>query len=300
MREIKEVLGLSLEEALREAIEIRKSNFRGMSQIHLVNGYLLGKRCAGDCKFCGWNCNVGSTEERLKLNSKTLKAVINAACREGINKIEIINNTVWITRKLMDELKSFSWACKECSVGVSIGLCKEEKRFQMLKDLGFSWYVNDIETSFSIYPSVVTTHEWRQKLVAMELCKKVGLSLHSGFILGLGEGERDLEEIYSVFKQFKVEAIVINFYSYVNGVYLKSISMSAEETLRRLAQLRIIFPNTSIVLGGGRTRWLGEEFIAEAFSVVDTIYARSFLNHSNPYWLREGEILSLLNKEGLI
>lgn len=126
----------------------------------------------------------------------------------------------------------------------------------------------------------------------MQRCKEVGLSLYSGFILGLGEEVADLEEIVGVLKHFEVDGIVVNFYSYVSGVSFEAFQLTPSEVFRRLAQLRILFLNTSIILGEGKKRWLNEDFFRNVIAVVDTIYVGCFLNHSDPFWLREGEILA--------
>ena len=126
----------------------------------------------------------------------------------------------------------------------------------------------------------------------MQLCREVNLSLHSGFIMGFGETDDDLAVIFKTLQDYQVEGIVVNFYTHVNGTPCLSRAMTPENVLRRLAQLRIVFPSTSLILGGGRRQWLEETCLKETFQIVDTLYARSFLNHPNPYWLRESEILT--------
>ena len=293
MKEIKEILNLPLGNALQKAKEIRTKNFKGMKRIQLVNGYLLGPRCGADCKFCGWNRNIEPAEERKKLNKQMLRGEIGISQRIN-STIEIINNTIKITHGLMRELEKLAWGCDKRPMGLSIGLCDNVEYFQALKDMGWQYYVNDLETSPRIFPSIVSTHYWKDKLISMQRCREAGLRLRSGFILGFGENNEDLATIFKTLKDFQVEGIVINFFMQAHGVYLKSKSLTPEGVLRRLAQLRIIFPRTQLILGGGRRRWLGEDLVKEAFLIVDTIYVRRFLNHINPYWLKEGEIITNL------
>lgn len=110
--------------------------------------------------------------------------------------------------------------------------------------------------------------------------------------MGFGETDDDLAVIFKTLQDYQVEGIVVNFYTHVNGIQRSSCAMTPENVLRRLAQLRIVFPSTSLILGGGRRQWLEETCLKETFQIVDTLYARSFLNHPNPYWLRESEILT--------
>jgi len=289
MEEIREILSMSLAEAVEQAKRIRQENFNGMRRLHLVNGYLLGPSCRADCIFCGWNRNISPCELRPKLDNLTLRSILDAA--QGAS-IELINNTIRINMKLLRELETFSWACLEAKVGVSIGLGRDRKYFEALRSMGYSYYVNDLETSPRIFPSLVTTHRWEEKLTSMRLCREAGLSLHSGFIMGFGETDEDLAVIFKTLKEHQVEGVVVNFYTHVNGTPREFCLMTPEDVLRRLAQLRIAFPSTSLILGGGRSRWLGEAYLKEAFQIVDTLYARSFLNHQTPYWLRESEILA--------
>jgi len=286
----REILEMPSDIALKLAIQIRKSNFLGMRQIRVVSGYLLSSKCSADCKFCGWNRAVVPCEDRPKLNASILNIEL-AEIGDQSQGLEIINNTQRIDGRLLEELQKLSFSCQKARVGLNIGLPRDSDDFLFLRDFGFAYYVNDLETAPRIFGKMVKSHDWAEKLVAMDLCKKAGLSLHSGFILGLGEENPDLEIVFQKLKQFQVDGIVINFFTPVHGVDLPAGLISPLEVLRRLAQLRIAFPNTPLVLGGGRKSYLGEGLIRIAFQIVDTIYTRSFLNHGNPYWLREGEIL---------
>lgn len=295
MKEILEILNLPVEEAVPMAKIIRKKNFEKMRLLSLVNGYLLRPRCGADCVFCGWNRNVIPSEPRPKLNNTTLQQVIHAAQEETHQQtpwVELINNTIRINKELLRGLEELSWACRESRVGVSIGLSNDRRHFEALKMMGYVYYVNDLETSPRIFPSLVTTHQWEEKLASMQHCKEADLSLHSGFIMGFGETDEDLAVIFKTLRDYQVEGIVVNFYTHVNGTPRTFCPMTPKDVLKRLAQLRIAFPSTSLILGGGRRRWLGEIFLKEAFQIVDTLYTRSFLNHPNPYWLRESRILT--------
>lgn len=290
MTGFREILAMPLDESLSVAQQIRSSNFYGMRQIRVVSGYLLGSRCSADCKFCGWSKSIEPCEDRPKLDEFTLQTEL-AEIKDQKQSLEIINNTQKISTRLLSELQSLSFACSHCKVGLNIGLSRELRHFQALKEMGFAYYVNDLETAPRIFGRMVTSHDWAEKLESMDLCRKADLSLHSGFIFGLGETDADLEIVFQKLKQFQVDGIVINFFTPIHGVDLPVDLISPMEVLRRLAQLRIAFPNTSLVLGGGRKSYLGEGLIRVAFEIVDTIYTRSFLNHGNPYWLKEGEIL---------
>lgn len=296
MKEMFEILSLPLAEAVQMAKMARQNNFSGMRLVHLINGYLLGPRCGADCLFCNWNRNIVPCEPRPKLDNTILQQVIYGIQKEVHQQppsIEFINNTIRINSRLLEELERLSWVCHQCRVGVSIGLSNNRKHFESLKRMGFAYYVNDLETSPRIFPSLVTTHLWEEKLTSMQLCREAGLSLYSGFIMGFGETDEDLALIFKTLKDYQVEGIVVNFYIQINNIPGVFCPLTAEDILKRLAQLRIIFPSTPLILGGGRRQWLEEPLLLkEAFQIVDTLYTRSFLNHPNPYWLRESEILT--------
>lgn len=290
MKEILEILNLPIEEAMSMAMRIRQTNFPTEARkLSLVNGYLLGPVCGGDCRFCGWNRHIVPCEPRPKLDNATLQQVIRAAREETHQQtpwIELINNTIRINKLLLRELEDLSWACRESRVGVSIGLSNDRRHFEALKEMGYTYYVNDLETSPRIFPSFVTTHQWEEKLVSMQLCKEAGLSLHSGFIMGFEETDEDMVVVFKTLRDYQVEGIVVNFYTHVNGTPHTFCHMTPEDVLKRLAQLRIAFPSTSLILGGGRRRL---EVLKDALLIVDTIYTRSFLNHPDPYWLKEAQ-----------
>lgn len=294
---ISEVLALPLEEALPEAQRLRQDvHGKAMRRIQPVNGYLLNERCGGDCQFCGWNRSVdpaGDGQSRDKLTPERLREEVKNALSVGAG-LEIINNTVRMTSRLLAELERLSWVCDEIPTGLNIGLVHDPQQFQALKEMGYVYYVNDLETAPRIYQELVGTHQWGEKIVAMRKCLETGLDLHSGLILGLGEKDEDLAVLMKTFDQLKVSAVVVNFFSVVNGVSIPGMNykLSPQDCLRRLSQIRIMFPKAQLILGGGRRSWLGEDLIRESFLVVDSLYVRAFLNHSDPYWLRESEVIA--------
>ncbi len=296
MNDIRSILVLPARQAISEAMNLRRANFQECRKIHLVNGYFIKERCGGDCKFCGWNCNNEPQGERPRLTPQVLKAEVQEAQKQ-CQALEIINNTVWVSPRLVKNLYGLSWVTKEISTGLNIGLCHDPNHFRLFKSLGYSYYVNDLETSPRLYTKFVTTHRWEDKLTSMRLCCDAGLTLQSGFILGLGETDEDITVIFETLASHNVSSIVMNFYIPINGMPLSEHRLTPDKALLRLAQLRLAFPETSIILGGGRRQWFGEEMIAKAFGIADTIYVRRFLDHINPFWLRENDLLSSLDHE---
>lgn len=298
---ISEVLALPLEEALPEAQRLRRE-FHGniMHRIQPVNGYLLGPRCNGNCSYCGWNCHVDPASDKFpreKLTPARLASEVSYAISHATDRIEITNNTIGITRRLLDELRFLSWICGQIPTGLNIGLVRDVSQIQALAEMGYTYYVNDLETAPRIYQGLVSTHRWEEKLLSMRRCNDAGMELHSGFILGLGENDEDLAELVRRFDEFGVRAVVVNFFSPVNGVSLPADEhrLMPEDCLRRLSQIRIMFPEAQLVLGGGRRAWIGEDLIRESFMVVDSLYVRNFLNHgSGSYWLKESQVIAAM------
>ena len=297
---INDVLEAPLEEVLPEAQRVRQEvHGNVMRRVQLVNGYLRGPRCGGDCSYCGWNHNINpSTDEfpRVRLTNEMWESEIEHAHQDNVNHVELLNNTVRISDRLLDDLRQLSWACDEVPVGVNIGLANQAEQIEALQEMGYIYYVNDLETSPRIYRGLVGTHQWEEKLASMQRCGDAGIELHSGFILGLGEENADLAELVRRFDEFDVQAVVVNFLSPVNGVSLpfEEHRLTPEDCLRRLAQIRVMFPEAQLVLGGGRRSWLGEDLVRESFMVVDSLYVRQFLNHTNSYWLRESQVIATM------
>lgn len=295
-----EVLEAPLEEVLPEAQRLRQEiHGNVMRRVQLVNGYFRGARCGGDCEFCGWNQNVDPDTDkfpRTRLTEEMWEREVGHAREDEVDHIELLNNTVRITGRLLEDLEQISWACDEVPVGVNIGLADRTDQIEALREMGYVYYVNDLETAPRIYEGLVGTHRWEEKLASMRRCGDAGMDLHSGLILGLGEGDDDLFELMRRFDEFDVQAVVVNFFSPVNGVSLpfEEHRLTPEDCLRRLSQIRIMFPESQLVLGGGRRAWLGEDLIQESFMVVDSLYVRQFLNHSNSYWLRESQVIATM------
>ncbi|NIM06208.1 MAG: radical SAM protein, partial [Armatimonadetes bacterium] len=72
----------------------------------------------------------------------------------------------------------------------TLGLLDEEA-LRKLKDAGLHRYHHNLETSRRFFPEVCRSHTYDDKLKTIEAVKKVGLSLCSGGIFGLGEDWED-------------------------------------------------------------------------------------------------------------
>ncbi|MDR2643194.1 MAG: biotin synthase BioB [Planctomycetaceae bacterium] len=146
-----------------------------------------------------------------------------------------------------------------------------------LKSAGFVHYHHNLETSERFYPSICTTQRWRDRLATLNRVLELGWEVCSGGLFGLGETWEDRIQLAQTLKTLNVKSIPLNFYNAVAGTPLSSRELlGVEEGLRIIALFRIMLPEASIRICGGRPKIFagcGEElFQAGADSLMTGNY----------------------------
>ena len=135
---------------------------------------------------------------------------------------------------------------------VSLGLLREEQ-FRRLKEAGADRVHCNLESSERYFLQVCTTHTYEEKTAAIQAAKRVGLSVCSGGILGLGESVEDRIDMVLTARKLGVRSIPVNVLNPIPGTpYEKNPVLSGEEILRCTAVFRFLIPDGLIRLAGGR------------------------------------------------
>jgi biotin synthase len=134
-----------------------------------------------------------------------------------------------------------------------------ENELEFLKDSGLERYHNNSETSRRFYPEICSTHSYDEKMRTVEAVRKVGLSLCSGGIFGMGETWEDRVDMAFALKETGADSIPINFLNPIMGTRLEGRSkLPPLEALRTISLYRFILPDREIRVCGGRLQTLGE------------------------------------------
>ncbi len=244
-----------LEQLCQSADEIRKHFCENIFDIcTIING--KSGRCSEDCKYCAQSAHYPTKVEEYPLLSK--EEIVTWAKyndEKGVLRYSIVTSGKTLSDQEVEELcETVRQIRKETEIAVcaSLGLLKEEQ-FQKLKDAGVSRIHNNLETSKRNFKNICTTHTYEDKIKAIRSAKKVGLSVCSGGILGLGETIEDRIDLALSLRELGIRSVPVNVLNPILGTpYENQTPLTMEEVRRAVAVFRFLLPDASIRLAGGR------------------------------------------------
>ncbi|MEM9399591.1 MAG: biotin synthase BioB [Verrucomicrobiota bacterium] len=260
--------------------------------------------CSEDCSYCAQSARYKSQVVKEKLMRAdevlpiALEAKENGATRfcmgaawkgvkEGEQKFETVLETIEEVSKLGLE------------VCVTLGSLTE-KAAQRLKEAGLTAYNHNIDTSPEHYPNIVSTHTFEDRLNTIKHVQKAGISVCSGGILGLGEGEDDRLKMLQILANMdpQPESVPINCLMAMPGTPLEDEKqVDIFEVIRMIATTRIFIPAAKVRLSAGRSRMSREAQALAFFAGANAIfYGDKLLTAGNP---AEHEDMELLRSLGL-
>jgi len=154
----------------------------------------------------------------------------------------------------------------------------DEDELTALKESGLERYHHNIETSERFFPEICSSHTYKDKIKTIEKVKKVGLSLCSGGIFGLGEEWSDRVEMAITLRGLGADSIPINFLIPVKGTRLEGLDLLEPlEALKIISLFRYMLPEKEIRVCGGRAQTLGELNSFVFFSGADGLLIGNYL-----------------------
>ncbi|MBI2426944.1 MAG: radical SAM protein [Candidatus Kerfeldbacteria bacterium] len=247
-----------------------------------VSTYSTGPRCKGDCRFCGWNRNViPQPQERRELAPDILTERVNyAASVNGV--LECMDNAIAASPAVFERCEQVARACGAVRWGVNPGICKSRTFLVRFREMGAAFYANNIETSPRLFRSIITSHTQEAKLKSLARAREEGLPIATGVIVGMpGESDEDYDAMAEMLRALVPDVLRVNFFFPIAGLALaERFSLPpAEHVLRIVCFFRILFPETPLYLGAGRSIWL-RNMQREAEAFANGVYCEQrFLNH---------------------
>jgi len=213
-------------------------------------------RCGEDCKFCAQSAHYHTNAEEYPLLQKD-KILTEAKHNSdgGVLRFSLVTSGERLTDKEVDNICDSVKAIKKetrLSVCASLGLLSAEQ-FARLKTAGVERIHNNLETSRCFFPHVCTTHSYDDKISALEAAREAGMDLCSGGIIGLGETMEDRIDLALTVRKLGVKSVPVNVLNPISGTpFENNPKLSDEEIHRTVAIFRLILPDASIRLAGGR------------------------------------------------
>lgn len=248
---------LSLEDlcALAHALRLRYQGKR-VDMCSIMNA--RSGKCGEDCKWCSQSRFHHTDIEVYPLvdaESALREAVHNAS--KGVSRFSLVTSGRTLSPADTERICAiYRRIGSECPIKLcaSLGLLNREQLFQ-LKESGVTRYHCNLETAPSYFPQVCTTHTIEEKLQTIEWAREAGLEICSGGIIGMGESEEQRVEFALAIRRTGAVSIPVNILNPIPGTRLAGMPpLKDEEVIRAVAMIRILNPEASVRLAGGRSR----------------------------------------------
>ncbi len=233
--------------------------------------------CPEDCAYCAQSVRyqTGLTVQRLL----DVEEVVAAAQRAQANgSTRFCMGAAWReVRTNRDFDKVLEMIRRVRALGLEVcgtfGMLTTEQA-QALKEAGLTAYNHNLDTSADYYGQVITTRSYADRLETLRAARAAGLTLCTGGILGLGEGEEDRIDLLHTLCTMHPhpESVPINALVPIPGTPLaEQPPVSIWEMVRMIATARVLMPKSYIRLAAGRERFSDVEqalcFVAGANSI---------------------------------
>jgi len=252
-----DIMNAPLDELLEETGKVRSETFGNEIDLCAIVNIKSG-RCTMDCRFCAQSRHYAAAVESYPLvSAEELAAETHKLWNQNIRRIgwvssgrspseEEVNSIIEAASTLIAAANENQLCC------ASLGQL-DTPALSRLKEAGFCRYHHNLETSERFYPSVCTTQHWRDRRATVERVKKLGWSVCSGGLFGLGETWEDRWQLALTLKELEVDSVPINFLNPIAGTPLAGQTLlSPDEALRITALFRLMLPKATIRICGGR------------------------------------------------
>jgi biotin synthase len=218
--------------------------------------------CGEDCKFCAQSRHYTThVASHPLLSQRQLVQAGAQAKQRGALRFGIVTSGNRLTD---EEVEIIAAAVTQLVHDVGIGVCGSlgalaGEQLERLRRAGMSRYHHNIETSRRYYQTIVSTHDFQQRIDTLHAARAAGLETCSGGIIGMGETWQDRWDMAVTLRDLDVDAVPINILSPIPGTPFEHLSrISAADVVRTLALFRIVLPDKTIKLAAGREVTLGQ------------------------------------------
>jgi biotin synthase len=301
--EIAALFDLPLPDLLLKALKVREANWpEGRIQKSQLLSIKTGG-CPEDCGYCSQSAHFKTGLSASKLME--VEAVLAEARRAKANGADrFCMGAAWRSLKDRDLPKICEMISAVKAEGletcVTLGML-EEGQAEKLKSAGLDYYNHNLDTSREYYGRVTSTRTYEDRLETLDRCRKAGVSLCCGGILGMGESRADrvglIHELSKIMPHS--ESVTINHLMPVDGTPLgKSEPIGAVELARAIAVARIVMPASWVRLSAGRENMTEEgQALCMAAGANSIFVGARLLTTANPEASEDEKLLDTLGLE---
>ena len=263
--------------------------------------------CPEDCGYCPQAARYHTGLDTHKLMSvETVVEQARQAQSNGSSRLcmgaawrEVRDNRDF--DKVIEMVESVSEMGME--VCCTLGMLSENQALR-LKNAGLYAYNHNLDSSREFYKDIISTRQYDDRLKTIDNARRVGLTVCSGGIIGMGEAVEDRIGLLLSYMAMETppESIPINALVAVEGTPLEDQKPIEQwEMIRMVATSRIAFPESVIRLSAGRNKLSMEAQALCFLAGAGSIFAGDkLLTTPNPEFDEDAkmfEILGLTPKE---
>ena len=249
-----------LDDVCALADKTRKANLGDVVDTCSIMNAKSGK-CPENCKWCAQSahnptgCDVYPAVSPDEAYAHALRA------RElGIKRFSLVTSG----RALSDaDVQKMAEAFRKMSAIDGLYLCGSfgllgERHFKILFDAGMRRFHCNLETAPSFFAQLCTTHTIDDKIASIKAARKVGMSICSGGIIGMGESAAQRVELACELAELGADSIPVNILQPIKGTPLENQKpLKKDEILRTFAAFRLANPRAHIRFAAGRAEICG-------------------------------------------
>ncbi len=257
-----------------------RSRFRGdrIDLCAIINA--KSGACPEDCAYCTQSSRSSSDSAVFPLVRREMILEKAAEARSGgAKRFCVVTGGRKVAARELELIAGAVSAIR--AIGLlpcaTLGLLSEDE-ICYLRDAGLERYHHNIETSERFFPSICSTHTYRDKIRTIEAVKAAGISLCSGGIFGLGEEWADRVDMALALREIRPDSVPINFLIPIRGTRLGSRkTLKPLEALKIISLFRLMLPDREIRVCGGRTQTLKELHPFIFFAGADGLLTGNYL-----------------------
>lgn len=241
-----------------------------------INNILSGA-CDQDCSFCTQSVKYHADIDRYYF--KPIEQIIEEA--KKAKEVGALGYCLVTSGRGLDDkktefigkaAKSIKQQIKDIHLIACNGIASIDQ-LKHLKESGIDSYNHNLESSQNYYKKICSTHSWDERYQTCLNVKSVGLSLCSGGIFGMGEENKDRDDLIEAILSLEPDAVPINFYIPNISLPIKSSDLTKKEAINIIKQIKNGLNGQKIIMvAGGRELVFGENlkemFEAGANSMV--------------------------------
>ena len=215
--------------------------------------------CSENCKFCAQSAAYQTDAPRYGLvDLPPVLMAADEAKQNGVTALGLV--AAWKGLEegpVLDEICGRLEELKNSGKtrpDASLGIIKNPKVAQRLRDAGLQCYNHNLESSKRFFGNVCTTHTYEDRVETIGHLKAAGIKICSGGIIGMGETREDRCDLAFSLRDLGANIVPINILNPIPGTpYADRPSLSPLEILQTIACFRFILPKQEIMIAGGRT-----------------------------------------------